>query len=607
MFERGHRYLFAVIGISLAGLCLRAPVLHTGFIVDDYAQLSMMTGTYPVSRAPLGLFTFTNGDPTENRALEDAGFFPWWTHPELKISLFRPLASALMWLDRLCFGDDPLLYHLHSAAWWLGMSITWGLLARSFIPARWALLVHALCTLHPANGMLLGWIANRNASVAMLFGLLSLYLQVKRSESPRYVAALIPVCWCFTLLAGEYGVGMLIYGVTYELCARTSTQEKWLRLRPCLAVLLAYGLLRSVLQFGSRNSGMYIDPTNEPLAFLEVLVTRGPALLADLVLGFRSNWWSGGNPYGEAIERAFQLEQGWSFDLRSMRSVHLVVGLVSGVIAASVIRFSRGQNPQLSFAAWAFPLSIVPAVGGTPESRLLLPAMFGWSLLEANAIMTLLAHRHRHRQARARIVPTLSLIAVCGLVALQAKASFDFSMEDRAFLPRVAKAARSSILAPHMDALAGVEDAFLIGAVDPTTTIYIPMLRRWHKRSGPARCHLLLNAASWVRLERLSDNELRLTRDQNYYTPLDVYAETFHREPLQVGQAHATRSFRATVEQVVDGRPTVIRIATQRSLDDPAVVLLTQNRSGIRIQRFPTIGQTLALPPPDFPFELMGD
>jgi hypothetical protein len=603
LFERGHRYLLAVIAVSLAGLSLRAPVLHTGFIVDDYAQLAMMAGNYPVPRAPLGLFTFTDGETTENQALSDAGFFPWWTHPELKISLFRPLASALMWLDRLCFGDDPLLYHLHSAAWWLGMSVVWGVLAGRLLPKPWALAVHALCTLHPANGMLLGWIANRNASVAMLFALLSLWLQIERRESnntSKLTTALICLCWCLTLLAGEYGISVLIYCVTYELCSSASLRDTWLRLRPCVAVLLGYALVRSALQFGSRSSGMYIDPTGEPLAFLQVAITRGPALLADLVLGFRSNWWSGGNPWGELIERAFHLVQGWSFDLRSMRAVHLAVGLVAAVIAACVSLFSKHQNPKLAFAAWALPLSLVPAVGGTPESRLLLPALFGWSLLEAQAILALIARRRE----RAR---TVALVCVCALVAVQAKASFDFSREDRSFLPRVAQAARASILAPHMDSLANVEDAFLIGAVDPTTTIYIPMLRRWHKRPGPARCHLLMNAASWIRLERLSDDEFRLSRDQHYYTPLDVYAETFQRAPLQVGQVYLLRSFRATVEQVVDGMPTAVRFKTQRNLDDPAIALLTQHTSGIVIQRFPAIGQTMSLPPPDFPFALMNN
>jgi hypothetical protein len=603
LFERGHRYLLAVFAISLAGLCLRAPVLQTGFIVDDYAQLAMMAGTYPVARAPLGLFTFSDGEATENQALKDAGFFPWWTHPELKISLFRPLASALMWLDRLCFGADPLLYHLHSAAWWLGMSIVWGVLVRRFLPAPWALAVHAVCTLHPANGMLLGWIANRNASVAMLFGLLSLGLQIKRRETDnasQLTALLIPICWALTLLAGEYGVSVLVYCATYELCSDAGAREIWLRLRSCLAVLLGYALLRSALQFGSRHSGMYIDPTGEPLAFLKVGLTRGPALIADLVLGFRSNWWSAGNPWGEAVEQTFQLEQGWSFDLRSMRVVHLAAGIISSVIAAGIAMFSQRRNPKLRFAACALPLSLVPALGGTPESRLLLPAMFGWSLLQAQALLAL----HGQRAGRARV---LRLACVWALVAVQTRASLAFSLEDRSFLPRVARAARSSILAPHMDSLASVEDAFLISAVDPTTTIYIPMLRRWHERPGPTRCHLLLNAASWIRLVRTSDDEFLLVREQHYYTPLDVYSETFQREPLQVGQVYSTGSFRATIEQVVDGMPTAVRFKTRRNLDDPAIALLTQNTSGLAIQRFPPVGQILTLPPADFPFQLMND
>jgi hypothetical protein len=180
---RRHSPLLIVIAISLAGVVFRAPMLRTGFMVDDYAQLSMMSGTYPVQRAALQLFTFSNGQAAENQALRDAGFFPWWTHPALRVSLCRPLASALMWFDHWAFGSEAFFYHLHSAAWWLGMSTLWGLLLLRLLPAPSAVFAHALCVLHPANGMLIGWIANRNASVAALFALLALWLQVRRNQT----------------------------------------------------------------------------------------------------------------------------------------------------------------------------------------------------------------------------------------------------------------------------------------------------------------------------------------------------------------------------------------------------------------------------------------
>jgi hypothetical protein len=593
--ERGHRYLFAIMAISLAGLIARASVLHAGFIVDDYAQLSMMTQTYPVPRAPLALFTFTNGEPDENQALKDAGYFPWWTHGDLKIALFRPLASALMWLDRLSFGDNALLYHVHSAAWWLGMSVAWGLLLRRWLPTAFALLAHALCTLHPANGMLLGWIANRNASVAMLFGLCSLWLQVKRRDGIERARWLIPVCWALTLLAGEYGVSFLVFCVMFELSSTESNAVKRTRLLPGFVVLLSYAVLRAALHFGSRHSGMYIDPVGEPLAFLTVAAGRGTALLADLVLGIRSNWWSAGYPWEPAWSQALGLPLDWSFDLRSLRPLQLAAGLVAVAVAAVIAWLAQRETPEVRFAALALPLAVLPALGGTPESRLLLPAMFAWTLL----LVTLLARSWQRRK--------LGVFVILGLLTLlQAVASFSYSNEDRALLPRVASATRASILAPALDeALATVEDAYLVAAVDPTTTIYIPMLRRWHKRVGPARCHLLWSTVSFMRIERLSERTFRMSREQQYYTPPDVYAETFRREPVQAGEVFTTRAFRATVEQAHDGRPTVVRFDTERNLDDEAVTLLNQDALGLTARRFPPVGQSVVIPPPNFPFALM--
>jgi hypothetical protein len=85
----------ALAGAMIAmGLAWRWPLLRTGFTVDDYAQLAMMRGAFWLRRPALELFTFCDGSARENLTLRAAGFFPWWTHPHFKLSLFRPLASA---------------------------------------------------------------------------------------------------------------------------------------------------------------------------------------------------------------------------------------------------------------------------------------------------------------------------------------------------------------------------------------------------------------------------------------------------------------------------------------------------------------------------------
>src|SRR5689334_11964035 len=168
--ERARRAYVALSALVIgAALALRAPVLRTGFTVDDYAQLSMLTGAFPVERTPFELFSFCKGTAEEVASLRDAGFFPWWSHPALRVALFRPLSSALMWCDLHLFGADAFAYHLHGACWWVVMMALLAAVLRRVLPAVPAVLALCICAAHPGHIMFLGWIANRNAVVAATF------------------------------------------------------------------------------------------------------------------------------------------------------------------------------------------------------------------------------------------------------------------------------------------------------------------------------------------------------------------------------------------------------------------------------------------------------
>src|SRR5262245_3851306 len=117
---RRARWGYAVLAacIVAGALYLRRDALRVGFTVDDYAQLAMMRGVYPVPRSPLSLFTFSDGSAGEVRALRDSGFYPFWSRSDLRISMCRPLSSALMWLDLALFGLHAEGYQAHSLLWW---------------------------------------------------------------------------------------------------------------------------------------------------------------------------------------------------------------------------------------------------------------------------------------------------------------------------------------------------------------------------------------------------------------------------------------------------------------------------------------------------------
>lgn len=80
--------------------------------MDDFAQVAMLDGAYPVERAPWDLFSFTKGE-AENVALMSRGSLPWWSDPQLRLTALRPLASLLLSFDRAVFDSVPWAMHAH--------------------------------------------------------------------------------------------------------------------------------------------------------------------------------------------------------------------------------------------------------------------------------------------------------------------------------------------------------------------------------------------------------------------------------------------------------------------------------------------------------------
>ena len=165
-------------------------------------------------------------------------------------------------------------------------------------------------------------------------------------------------------------------------------------------------------------------------------------------------------------------------------------------------------------------------------------------------------------------------------------------------MPRMAEAVRRSILQPSLDAaLGGARRTMLVTALDPTTSIYIPLLRRWHDRPGPPSCQLLFSAYARMRLERLSAHSFRLERLDVIETGPDLYALAFNRDPLREGQQFDSLGLRVTVERTHAALLVQARYEVDVMLDDPTTVLLIQTHTGLRQLAFPPIGQSVILEP----------
>lgn len=589
-------YAGAACALIAAALALRWPMLHSGFIVDDYAQLAMMRGQFPLARAPLQLFTFSSGGFEENRQLRAAGFFPWWSDPHLRVSLFRPLSSALMWFDRKHFRADAFLYHLHSAAWWLLMMGFLAWVLRRILQPWPALLALALCCTLSAHGMFLGWIANRNACICSAFCLLGLLINLRFGIEAARVRVLGVACFAIGLSAGEYALGFISYPLALAWFSARSPKQRVMWTMPWVLLLAMYLPLRAALGYGTHGSGMYIDAFGEPLALFRASLVRAPISIGEMVTGVEASWWSGGFPWARTLADARLVPASWANDMRPFQEVQVALGVLAAAVALWIAREAwREREHRWLIAAAA--LAFLPSLASMSESRILLPAFVGWSAI--------VARRLQHQLELLRAQPIRSAaIATVTLMLLIVPTSCSWPTIHG--MPALMRAVRASLLDPRLDQLIAGRRVLLISAADPTTTIYLPLVRRVHDRPSPKASLLLSSSAVDQRLLRTSVNSFVLERLRPDLTALDIYASGFNRQPLRDGEQFEAGGMHVRVERALDGRAMRTRYELDASLDSPEIVLLFQTAQGLEPLAFPPVGASTIVGPPVPPFAFDG-
>jgi hypothetical protein len=194
------------------------------------------------------------------------------------------------------------------------------------------------------------------------------------------------------------------------------------------------------------------------------------------------------------------------------------------------------------------------------------------------------------------------------MITTETVAALDQNLTDLRYLPSVSEAIRRSMLVPEFDAsVRDARKALLISAVDPTTTIYIPLVRRLYGQRGPQSCHLLFSTYDALKLTRLGANRFSLERVSSGLTSMDVYATIFNRTPFLDGQRFDVAGIRVTVDEADGGLLRKVSYETDVSLDDPSIVLLHQSTLGLKSLVFPEIGASTLVAPPMLPLPIVPD
>ncbi|MBL8944246.1 MAG: hypothetical protein JNK45_13900 [Myxococcales bacterium] len=567
---RVTRWVLLILGCAIA---LRVHALAMGFAMDDYAQLAMLAGGYPVERAPWDLFSFCDGSAAEVSRQMDAGGFPWWTDPELRLSTMRPLASLLIWFDVRVLGGDARVLHAHTLLWWIALLVVASRLLLQVLPARWALVAFALYALDECHAQPLAWLANRNAIVAAVFGVAAVSAHVRWREHGEVAARR----WTVTLLvlalaAGESALGAAGFIAAYELTA--VPRAKWRGCWPHAIVLLGWAAIHRGAGYGAARSGVYLDPATDPWGWSVEAVVRGPILLADLAFAL---------PTGELAlgGRGF-----------------LVQGIAGGVaLLGALVWLRRGRRDaaaqaRLRWFALATVLSLLPMLSAFVSARLLvLPALGAHVLLAACVLDG--AHASASLWSR-RVLALVALIAH-GVLAPW------WGVRELAQLRAFGDAARRAALAMPIDP--DVPQRVVVLAVaDPSTLLYPGLVRAAHGAPPPAGFLVLSAAPGPHRLRRVDARTLELEVEGGM---LRSHVEAMFRRADRlpaVGTVIHTPDAELEIRAVdAGGFPTRLQVRFATALEDRRRIFVIATPAGLVRYPLGPIGAWLLLPPASAP------
>lgn len=564
------RWVFA---IAIVGALLRVQALSAGFAMDDWAQLAMLDGSWPVERGPTELFVFADGSPDELQRLADRGSLPWWSDPQLKLSGMRPLSSVLVWLDVQLFAHDALLFHLHSLVWWLALVLVVARLLLQLLPRRWALLALALWVLDECHGFPLAWLANRNAIVSACFGVLALAEHIRWREQGT-AAWRAPIAMVLALAGGEYALCAVGGVLAYELPKR----DRLRALAPMLAVLVAWAVLYRIGGHGSFASGAYFDPAREPIAWLGAAIVRVPVLLAGMLLAL---------PTGELA--LFPGTLWW----QALLGVLAVAGVLAILPTA---RLSVHDGARLRWALFATLFAMLPVASSFLSARLLLvPAITGHIVLAAVILDALQAKWPRRVLAFVLLAIHVALASVWSVLELRAIAD-------------VGRRAQALALALPVDARRVADQRLVVlTANDPATLLYPPLVRHFANGAPLPRAWWVLSLAPRPhRLRRTAIDAFELDVEDGAMltTPVEQLLRRADRLP-RLGDRIALDGLAIDIVAVdAAGFPTTVRYTFDRPLEDPSLAFFLVARRGFLRYPMGPIGASMPIPAGALPLEL---
>ncbi len=569
-------YPGTAVAAALVSALLASGTLDDGLSFDDRVQRAIVRDSSPLLHGSFfDLFRTATGDPGQVGALVDAGAFPWFAHPALRVTFFRPLASAWHSIDYLLWPDAAWLMHAENLVLRAGLVLLVGMLFRRVISFGWAAGVATFFyAVDEAHAVAVGWIAARNGlmAAAISVGLLIVHRASAVDPRPRRRMALgagAGALFAAALASSELALGATGFLVAFALWLDPRPARiRVLSLTPYAALLGSWAVSYHALGYGVHGSGYYVDPFGDPNALILGTLHNFPKLMvAALGLPGRVSAWLGDAPL-----------------LRTFMPVAAVL-----LVAIAVLPMLR-RDRTARFFATGLVLALLPLCGTLPQGRLLLIASVGAMGIVGQLFATLSAPRAHGPVWRGAAWPLAACFVVThGIIApvafpLRAAGKSRESQANRAAIRRASQQidwqGRTLVLvrAPH--AFAGAE--FLFDHLS---------------HEAPARVRMLHVGPGPVVFTRLDPHTLSFHDAGGMLREPVSWLFRGWQHPLPAGRPIALKDVTFEIASVTTGgRPRTVVCRFDRPLRDDAFAWLIW-RAG-RYDRFdlPAVGEQRTVP-----------
>ncbi len=568
---------------AAAAFLIALTTLAAGFFLDDYLHLATIDGHNALA-SPLELYVFGAGNEDILPYIK-TGPYPWFVDTDFKARFFRPLACALMTLDRACFGDFVPAYHAHSILWRFLFGLAAMLVLRRILPPAVGVTALFLFVLDESHAFPTAWWSNRHAIIAVALGLLGLAAHLRARETGWRPGRFLSLA-AFTgaLLTSEMGLGVLAYALAYEVFgAQDSPRRRFQSILPAALLALGYVACYRLAGCGAAHSDVYIDPNTDPLGYLFVAPMRFLML---------------------AGAQFFMLPCELTVVRPSLDAVFILLGASAllTVALALWILWPRLDAQERRALRWLIPgalLATTPSLAAIVTSRVLLSASLGGAAVIAIIMVHgLRAVRDSAARGGLRLAPRLTgALAIVFLILHLGVATVSWPVQV-AVMRGVSEHLNSLIRNAELDETRIAETQVVVfNAPDPYTGVYPIMLRHFDGRPQPRAWWTISFAPYPHRIVRTGPREMEVEIVGGQMLE-SVIEQLFRsaKKPLLPGYIRDLDGLTITVLETGDRGPSRLRLSFEEPPESDRYQLLTYQDRALRRFTPPPEGVVIDLP-----------